>query len=248
MAHSADKPKAPWQQAGGRDDDRDWGHQPLPVEVAIEAGLAPAQATQAIQEADEEALVRRLKAGQRGAVKELYRTYAPTLLRRILRLLGGDMARAEDCLQQVFLKAMQGIESYRGDNNLLAWLHRITTHTVMDMFRANRRRSRLLEKMTLFRWGVDAEDGNHAIPERAFLHEERKEWVLRGLDTLRTERKMAILLCDWEGYSIEDAAAELDVPIGTLASRLYRGRQELRAWLKKECKRNGFSAREWFDE
>jgi|GEM_PF-350736 len=234
------------------DDGKEWPNHPMPAEYAVEAGLmkpgeveVSGYTPEAPKATEEELLTLRVRRGEQGAIKELYRLYAPTLMRRILRLLGGDMAQAEDCLQQVFVKALQSIRSYRGEGALLAWLNRITTHAVMDVFRAQQGRRKMLEKLTSFRlvgWG---NDGNQAIPEKLFLQEELRDMLHQGLNSLGKDKRMAVLLCDWEGYAIEEAAVELEIPIGTIASRLYRGRQELRAWMKREMKKQGLIAEEW---
>lgn len=255
LSHSSHKPTHPTPtRAESQEDGVVWPSQPLPAAMVKDSGVewSEPKASSTVERPDSKsadwALAQRIKAGEREAVQELFQLYAPTLLRRILRLLGGDMSQAEDCLQQVFIKVMQSIDSYRGDSVLLAWLYRITTHTVVDVFRQRQSRNSLLEKVTNFRWSGWGEDGNQAIPETLFFREELKELVFQGLNTLGQNKRIAVLLCDLEGCSIEDAAEELNIPIGTLASRLYRGRQELKAWLKKEWKRSGLAAEDYWHD
>ncbi len=249
MSRSSNNPNHQHRRRTESNDGIAWPNKPLPAAMVKDSGIDwnEPQATfntqnQDPSKDDDRALAQRVQAGERDAVQELFRRYAPTLLRRILRLLGGDKSQAEDCLQQVFIKVLQHMESYRGESVLLAWLHRITTHTVIDVFRSRQSRKTLLDKLQNVRWSGWNEDGNQAIPEKLFLREELKGIVYQGLTTLSENKRIAVLLCDLEGCSIEDAADELDIPIGTLASRLYRGRQELTNWLKREFKKSGLAA------
>ena len=196
----------------------------------------------------DQALVKQIREGNREAVVTMYRLYAPSLLKRLMRLLGGNADQAQDCLQQVFVKALQTIEHYRGDGVLLAWLNRITTHVVMDLFRAEQGWSEILQRLKAPRimgWGSD---NSQAIPEKMFLQEELKSLVHRGLKTIHERKRMPLLLCDLEGYSIQEAADELHVPVGTIASRLHHGRRELRVWLEKALQQRGLSAEEWLHD
>jgi RNA polymerase sigma-70 factor (ECF subfamily) len=192
-------------------------------------------------------LVQRVLSGERRAAQELVRMYSPPLLKRLLRLLHNDRAQAEDCLQQVFLKALSRLVSYRGESRLHAWLNRIATHVVMDAFRAQQSRWRFHERLGLFS-RAHGENGNLAIPSTLFEQDELRELLQKGLDALPVERRIAVMLCDWEGATVEEAAEQCELPIGTLASRLYRGRQELRRWLKREFSKSGLSVQDWFHE
>jgi RNA polymerase sigma-70 factor (ECF subfamily) len=217
-------------------DGQSHSHQPLPAECVeggrfVWAAKEITGSSEQTQMKKDRILANRIQQGERTATQELYRLYAPTLLRRIRRLLGGDMVGTEDCLQQVFLKVMQSIASYRGDSTLHAWLNRITTHVVMDVFRAQRSKSEVLMSLGSLHFSWWGSDGNDALPEKLFLQDELRELLHQSLKMLGKEKRMAVLLCDWEGYSIEEAANELGIPIGTIASRLHRGRRELRNWL-----------------
>lgn len=253
MSHSSRKYQA--HRAQTEADRLDWPNQPMPTECV--SGSSPlwehkstTQSTTSNKRTleDDKQLAQRIREGERLAVQELFRLYSPALFRRIRRLLGGDDVQAEDSLQQVFVKVLQSIHMYRGDSSLHAWLNRITTHTVMDVFRSQKSQMRVFERfknVRFFSWNID---GNQAIPDQMFFREEAKDIVHRGLQTLGREKRMAVLLCDLEGYSIEEAAHELHIPMGTVASRLYRGRQELRIWIKQEFKKSGRSEEDWLHE
>ena len=232
---------------------QDWAHQPLPPEST--PGSAPGTSTGTPRSdperesrlARELELAERVRRGDRDAVQALYRQYAPALLQRILRLLGGDRHEAEDCLQQVFEKVLRSLGSFRGEGTLHAWLNRVTTHVVIDVFRGQRSRGEMLRKLLPIT-RMAGGDGNKAIPARLFEREQLSELVHGGLRGLDRNKRMVVLLVDLEGLSIQEAAEELEIPMGTVASRLHRGRRELRARLAREIKRSGMTAREWINE
>ncbi len=192
---------------------------------------------------DDKRLVQRVLAGDEAAFTALYDAYAPMLLRRILRLMGRD-DQAEDCLQMVFIEVLERLEHYRGEGALGAWLHRITTTTVLQQFRKQKSRSRLAEGFAFF--SMFREEANPLLAERLLFDEERKKMLYTCLEDIEADRRMAILLCDIEGKPVEDAAKELHIPLGTLASRLHRGRQDLQKSLSRRLKQHGLSVEEWF--
>lgn len=206
------------------------------------------QSKQQLQLAVDRALVERIKKKDQQAASELYDTYAPALLRRILRMLGGDMTQAEDCLQQVFVKVLFSIDAYRGEGTLHAWLNRTVTHIVMDVFRKQKKWRQVVDSWSYFwpkGWGHEA---NVSLPDRLFLQEETKELLHEGLTQLNQKNRMALVLYYIEGYSIEEIAEELHIPVGTAASRLYHGRRKVHTWLKRAIKERGLSTEEWLHE
>lgn len=184
-------------------------------------------------------LVERIKRGDERAFRDMYRTYSPLILRRLVRWIG-DTQQAEDCLQQVFLEALRSIEKYRGDGKLGSWLNRIATHVVMDMFRQKKRLRSLMERVI-----PEQEAGTFeempAVPEALFLKHETRELVHTVLNKLSPQKRIAILLCDLEGQPLEEAAAQMGVPVGTVGSRLYHGRREFQKLAQSELKRQGLS-------
>lgn len=239
MSRFSHKSKPPRKHEVPKQKDRpDWSNLPMPAETYDKL---------ASQTEQDRRLARRIQLGERDAMQELFRTYSLPLLRRIRRMLGGDLFQAEDCLQQVFVKVIQSIDSYRGPS-LHAWLNRITTHTVIDVFRARQSRWIVLEKLKAFNVTGRNHNGNKAIPEAMFHRSELKELLFEKLELLSEQKRIVVLLCDLEGYTIEEAAEELLIPVGTIASRLYRARQELRVKLEQELKKNNLSLEDWLNE
>lgn len=186
-------------------------------------------------------LVQKIQQGDQRAFAELYDTYSSSLFSRIFRMIGGNMERTEDLLQQVFLKVLQSLSNYKGDNVLHAWLNRITTFVVIDEFRAYRSKQGFLAQ-----WRNTLDFQNHPpLPEYAFYREEMRQLVNQALEQLDEKKRIAVVLCDVEGYTLEEASKELGVPQGTLASRVRYGRKELFNWLANACKAEGLTVEEW---
>jgi len=192
------------------------------------------------EESDRE-LVDKILSGDREAAKRMYQLYAPKLIKRLYRLTG-SYEQAEDCLQQVFADALQKLDTYRGDGVLLAWLHRIGTNVVFQGFRKQQSFKNFLGEM----WPRASEKTiQEPLPEKLFMEEERKQLLHEILDSLGGRKRIVILLCDLEGMKVEDAAEHLDIPTGTVASRLYHARRDLKKKLEAELKKRGSSVEEW---
>ena len=174
----------------------------------------------------DDALVRRSKAGDREAFGRLVDRYQASVY-RVVRGVMGDAAEAEDVVQEVFLKAYEGLRRFRGEAGLFTWLYRIA---VNESLRAGRRRRPLapLEAVPEIEAPVsDVEDDGPSLKD-----------LERLLRKLPDEFRTVVVLRDLEEMSYRDIADTLEIPIGTVESRLFRARQELRAlWRKsKEAK------------
>ncbi|MCB9639005.1 MAG: RNA polymerase sigma factor [Myxococcales bacterium] len=191
------------------------------------------------------ALAQRVLAGDQKAFREMYRTYSPYFYRRFLRWTN-DEEIARDSLQQFFLQCLQHLEKYQGNGVLHAWLNRIATNMMTDRFRRQQTWRSFLERF----WPTSQDEPSQAkaIHEQLFLREELRQIVHEVLGRLGADKRMVVLLCDLEGMKIEEAAEELAISVGTVASRLHRGRQELRERLARECKRLGLSIEEFLHD
>lgn len=190
------------------------------------------------QIAKDKELVDKILRGDERAFREMYRTYAPSLLGRLVQWIG-DLQEAEDCLQQVFLETSRSLDKFRGEGRLQSWLHRIATYVVINLFRKKKRMKALIEKVTPV-FEVNLKE-SPALPESLFVREEFREVVHKALKNLSPHKHMAILLCDLEGLSLEEAAEQMKIPLGTVGSRLYHGRRELKLKIAEECQRQNFS-------
>jgi RNA polymerase sigma-70 factor, ECF subfamily len=142
-------------------------------------------------------------------------------------------ADAEDLVQETYLKAYRGFGGFEQGTNLKAWLYRILTNTYINSYRAKQRRpaeSELdeVEDLYLYRrlGGLEAAQVSRSAEDELmdlFTEAEVKEAV----EALPESFRMAVLLADVEGFSYKEIAEILDIPIGTVMSRLHRGRKGL---------------------
>jgi RNA polymerase sigma-70 factor, ECF subfamily len=142
-------------------------------------------------------------------------------------------ADAEDLVQETYLKAYRGFGGFEQGTNLKAWLYRILTNTFINSYRSKKRRpdeSELdeVEDLYLYRrlGGLEAVAvGRSAEDELMDLVTDQE--VKDAIEALPEQFRMAVLLADVEGFSYKEIAEILDIPIGTVMSRLHRGRKAL---------------------
>ena len=142
-------------------------------------------------------------------------------------------ADAEDLVQETYLKAYRGFGGYEQGTNLKAWLYRILTNTFINTYRSKKRRpteSDLddVEDLYLYRrlGGLEAAAAGRSA-EDELLDIYTDDEVKRALEELPEQFRMAVLLADVEGFSYKEIADILEIPIGTVMSRLHRGRKGL---------------------
>jgi RNA polymerase sigma-70 factor (ECF subfamily) len=145
---------------------------------------------------------------------------------------------AEDLVQETYLRAYRGFGGFREGTNLKAWLYKILTNTFINQYRAKKRRPDQVdlddtEDFYLFRrlGGLEAVDAERT-PEAIVLDEIPDSAVKEALEALPEQFRLAVILADVEGFSYKEIAEILDVPIGTVMSRIHRGRKALqkRLW------------------
>jgi RNA polymerase sigma-70 factor (ECF subfamily) len=142
-------------------------------------------------------------------------------------------ADAEDLVQETYLKAYRSFGTFQEGTNLKAWLYKILTNTFINSYRARKRRpeqSELdeVEDLYLYRrlGGLEAAAAGRSAEEEV-LDSFTDDEVKAALESLPETFRMAVLLADVEGFSYKEIADILDVPIGTVMSRLHRGRKAL---------------------
>ena len=168
-------------------------------------------------------------------VIENHQTQAYNLARRML----SDWALAEDAVQESFVSAYRAFNRFRGEN-LKAWVLRIVSNTCRDMLRAQKSRPTLsLDPVPTADGdepqGTSAVDlpSDDASPEDRAEQFELKSAIQDCIDDLQEDRRLAILLVDVNGLSYEEAAVSMDCSLGTVKSRVSRGRGGLRDCLKQ---------------
>jgi RNA polymerase sigma-70 factor (ECF subfamily) len=156
---------------------------------------------------------------------EVVRTHSGRVYRLAYRLTG-NQHDAEDLTQDVFVRVFRSLSSYT-PGTFEGWLHRITTNLFLDRVRRQQR----------IRFDALSDDaperlaGREPNPAQVYDDTHLDDDVQRALDSLSPEFRAAVVLCDIEGLSYEEIAATLGVKLGTVRSRIHRGRAQLRATL-----------------
>lgn len=144
-------------------------------------------------------------------------------------------ADAEDLLQETYLRAYRGFAGFREGTNLRAWLYRILTNAFINTYRKRQREPQMVSDDEVEEWYLYDKlggEGAEASAETRVLESLPDEDVQEALATLPEQFRLAVLLADVEGFSYKEIAQILEVPIGTVMSRLHRGRRALekRLW------------------
>lgn len=174
---------------------------------------------------EELALVTRSQQGDLDAFNNLVLAFQGQAYNLALRMLG-DSASAEDAAQDAFISAYRNIGGFRG-GNFRAWLLRIVSNACLDQLRASKRhRTEPLDPLVL------DPPGHEELPEDYALRQELGEEIRKGLDTLPPDQRLAVILVDMQGLDYEEAAQVTQSTLGTVKSRLARGRARLRDHLR----------------
>ncbi|GAA2572506.1 RNA polymerase sigma factor SigE [Pseudonocardia hydrocarbonoxydans] len=158
---------------------------------------------------------------------EVVREHADRVYRLAYRLTGNPHD-AEDLTQETFVRVFRNLASYR-PGTFEGWLHRITTNLFLDMVR---RRARI--RMEALPEDSERIPGRGPEPEQVFSDTHLDPALQTALDALPPEFRAAVVLCDVEGLSYEEIGATLGVKLGTVRSRIHRGRAALRAAIERD--------------
>jgi RNA polymerase sigma-70 factor, ECF subfamily len=161
---------------------------------------------------------------ERDALPLLNEMYAAAL--RLTR----NPADAEDVLQETYLRAYRGFGTFQEGTNLRAWLYRILTNAFINTYRKRQREPQTVSDDEVPEWYLYEKlggEGAEASAEAEVLESLPDEDVQDALAALPEQFRLAVLLADVEGFSYKEIAEILDVPIGTVMSRLHRGRRAL---------------------
>lgn len=142
---------------------------------------------------------------------------------------------AEDLVQETFLKAYKGFDSFQPGTNLLAWLYRIMTNSFINTYRKCQRvpQTETMDEITDYQLAQDDSVREAHSAESIALDRLGTQDILDSLDALPDEYREAVYLADVEGFAYKEIAEILDIPPGTVMSRLHRGRARLRKTLRE---------------
>lgn len=174
--------------------------------------------------------------------------FMPALYSAALRM-SRNRSDAEDLVQETYLKAYRSFGGFEQGTNLRAWLYRILTNTFINTYRSKKRRPAETEldegeDLHLFR----RLGGLEAVLAARSAEDELMDWftdaeVKNALEALPESFRIPVLLADVEGFSYKEIAEMLDIPIGTVMSRLHRGRKSLQKQLYQFALDRGLTGR-----
>ena len=153
---------------------------------------------------------------------------------RIAYRLTGNRYDAEDLAQEVFVRVFRSLERYT-PGSFEGWLHRITTNLFLDGVRRKQR----IRFDALPDYSEDRFAGRERCPGDQYADDMFDDDIQAALDQLSPEFRAAVVLCDVEGLSYEEVADVLDIKLGTVRSRIHRGRSQLREALAHRAPRGG---------
>lgn len=152
---------------------------------------------------------------------------------------------AEDIVQETYLKAFASFDSFTPGTNLKAWLYRILTNTFINAYRKDQRRPQLSDHENVEDWQLAAAASHDSVGLRSAETEALDRLpdgvVSDALAQLSPTFRLAVLLADVEGFSYKEIAEIMDTPIGTVMSRLNRGRRQLRDLLADYVREHGLT-------
>jgi RNA polymerase sigma-70 factor (ECF subfamily) len=163
-------------------------------------------------------------------------SYIDSLYRTALRM-SGNPSDAEDLVQETFLRAFRSLHQFKEGTNLRAWLFRIMTNAFINEYRKRSRRpsnSSLNDIEDFYLYDHLIDSGIQPVderPEEIVLGRMTADDVISALDELSDDFRQVVLLADVEGFSYREIAEILDIPVGTVMSRLYRARRKLQKGL-----------------
>jgi len=194
----------------------------------------PRPTSQVTVSADDHRLIADCLKGDATAFGQLMRRYQDRLYNTVYRLV--DHAEdAQDVVQEAFLNAYQSLDSFKGDSLFFTWLYRIAVNTAISLKRKKRVVISIEASRTGQGGGIEPLDVSDASrPGHGLEQAEQERRIQEALSRLSPEHRAVLVLKDMEGQKYEVMAEILQVPIGTIRSRLHRARSELREILERD--------------
>ena len=169
-------------------------------------------------------LVKRVKAGDYQAFDLLVLKYQSRLISTAFKYVK-DIQIAEDITQESLIKSFKSINSFREDSSFYTWVYRITVNTAKNFLISKKRKDELLQTDLSEEGSIDIESVNTDSPDEIFDATELQIIITRTLNQLGEETKTALTLREFEGLSYEQIAEVVNCPVGTVRSRIFRGRE-----------------------
>ena len=187
----------------------------------------------------DELLLRRACKGDVQAFEDLMQSHESRIYAIALRMMG-NREDAQDCAQEAMVRIYRAMGSFKGQSALATWIYRITMNTCLDELRRRKaRKVTSLDSLVDNGWSpTDTGD----TPEEHGLRVEKQNALNQAIQSLPDDMRAAIILRDVKGYSYDEIASILDANVGTIKSRISRGREKLREILSKQSELFGRTA------
>lgn len=174
------------------------------------------------------ALVERVRKGEKRAFDLLVRKYQHKVIGVISRYVS-DWSECQDVAQDAFMRAYRAIAAFRGDSQFYTWMYKIATNTAKNHLVAQGRRPPAgdiaIDDAVQLDGGMRLKD--RATPEHELMRQEIEQTVFATVEALPDDLKTAITLREVDGLSYEEIAEEMNCPIGTVRSRIFRARDAI---------------------
>lgn len=199
--------------------------------MGTDADFGRSKRMEALVDSREQALIEECLNGQSDSFEELIRPYQDRLYNTLFRFAGSQEDAAE-LMQESMIRVFRGLRSYKGESSFYTWLYRISLNVAFT----SRRRKRLRTQSTQMH--ADSaemelpDNSQHSRPGRNLELAEQKEVIQKALEEIAEPYRAVLVLKDIDDLKYEEIAAILDIPIGTVRSRLHRARAELRDRIK----------------
>ena len=176
----------------------------------------------------ERALIKRASRGDADAFEQLLSGQETRMYAVALRMCG-NREDAQDCVQEAMIRVYRALNSFKGQSSFSTWVYRVTMNSCLDELR--KRKSRAATSLdAMIDNGFAPSDDEHT-PERRALQSEQKRVLEKAIAALPEDMRAAIVLRDIQGCSYDEIATILDTNVGTIKSRISRGREKLRGVL-----------------
>ena len=169
-------------------------------------------------------LVKRAKSGDYQAFDLLVLKYQSRLISTAFKFVK-DVQIAEDIVQDSFIKAFNALESFREDSSFYTWIYRITVNTSKNFLVSKKRKSELLNSDLSEEASYEIEPVETYSPEDLLQATQLKKIITETIDQLGEDTRTALTLRELDGLSYEQIADVVNCPVGTVRSRIFRGRE-----------------------
>jgi len=178
----------------------------------------------------EASLMSRVQDREEGAFQELFTRFRHKIFRTALRILKEERS-AEDAMQVTFINVYRAADKFRGDSKIGTWVNRITVNVCLEILRRNKKHDNCADDDISDL--VMLEDSRICSPFERARRSELQELLEEAFAGLSDRHRAVVRLHDLEGYTIKEIAEKLEVPEGTVKSRLFYGREELKSRLQQ---------------